>query len=244
MENNWFDQNRFSEWISEYGKIVFYAILILLALILIIFRFSTSRSSQAEKDYLAAQNNFLVFQQDKPESKAALEKLQQILQSAPELHAKYDGRIAQVLLNRGDVQASQGFADRVFKRTQTNHLPSYTDYAQTSLMIAEGKYQEALASSLALKQKMLTEAQEQPEKRNSEDLLFAFNLLRIAFLEGQIGSAKDEMAAWEEFKKLSTANQSPSSSAAFATVIRHFEEGQVALKNYIESREKLLKSQS
>jgi len=75
-------------------------------------------------------------------------------------------------------------------------LPDYTLYAETTKDIEKNRLQEALKRSYALKEKM-----DQENTSAEEPFLYALNCLRIAFLEGKVGTKEKEEAAWALFKK-------------------------------------------
>ncbi len=144
-----------------------------------------------------------------------------ILHKHKELYPKYDGHLAQSLLNR-DPTLARIPAERLLERTG-NEAGVYAEFSRASLNVAEGDYQAALAQALALKEKI---GQEQP-------LLEAHNLLRIALLHQELGNMA-ETAAWEEL--LSTL-ESKEISLAFSTV---FAKNGVSLTDYANERLKKL----
>jgi len=70
-----------------------------------------------------------------------------------------------------------------------------------------------------------------------EPLLYGFNLLRIASLQQQLGSKTEELNAWKEWKQFAQSDTKSSQK-----LINHFKDGNVSITNYIEAREKKLKS--
>jgi hypothetical protein len=199
-------------------------------------------------DYLAAEKMFNEWQGDRSDK---LIKLQKILKHHPELHAKYDGRIAQKLL----LSSEQGLAASFSKATQKRiggFSPYYTQFSNCSLLIGEKKFEEALAQSKALKASL--DQDELFWKSKSEivkhgSVLYGYNLLRIAFLQQTLGNPLEELAAWKDFKReagwleseLPTREFDP---AAFQQICQNFQKNDVSLKDFIHYRETVLLSVS
>lgn len=248
------EDNRFIQWISQHGLNVLYGLLAVIAIVVIGYRLLYGGGSKGESDYYNAENDYQVFAKNVAsgstvEAKEQLTKLQAIIQDHPELHAKYDGLLAQGLLNLGDVAEAQPYAARTLERTRDDKLPFYSDYASTTLLIAQQNFSDALKKAEELKQKMLDNAAaagNDAGKRDFGDILFAFNMLRIAMLEQQIGDKQGELQSWQELKRYAKwSGEAPSSAInplAFQILLNHFEEGKVSLLNYIDAREKVLKA--
>ncbi len=197
-------------------------------------------------DYLAAEKTFNDWSGDSNEK---LVKLQKILKHHPELHAKYDGRIAQKLL----LTSQQGLASSFSKATQKRigeFSPHYSQFSSCSLLIAEKKFDEALALSQTLKLSLdadhaFWETKSEIVKHGA--VLYGYNLLRIAFLHQLIGNAAGELAAWKEFSR--EAGWLPSEPPlknldpdAFTLIGQNFQKNDVSLKDFIQYRESLLTS--
>lgn len=245
------DDNFYIQWLMRNSKAILSTLLILAALILIFARISSGGNKKAESDYFNAENNYAIYARgikgntDPAIRKEALEKLRLILDRRPDLHAKYDGLLAQALLIQGDPELASLYENRALKRTEADHLSYYANYAKNTLLIGNQHYAEALKNSILLKEEILKNAvlaREHPEQKMFGDLLFAYNLLRIAMLQNAIGSKEGELVAWKEFKGYAglTADR-PSEGlieeSAFGILLDHFQEGKVSLMNYIDYRE-------
>lgn len=226
-----FEDNRFIQWMTEHGTTVIVSVLAALVILGVGYRFIGGGSSKAESDYINAENDFVIFKRGVAEGTnvaspdEALQKLQKILQARPDLNAKYDGLLAQTLINRNDLAQAQLYANRSLERTKIDQLPFYTSYSETTLLICNQQYKDALLNALQLKQQM--------QDGKASDILFAFNLLRIAFLEQQVGTPEDELKAWQTLKGF---------AKGYSLLETHFAEGSVSLSNYIEARERSLHS--
>ena len=197
-------------------------------------------------DYLTAEKIFNEWSGDRNEK---LIKLQKILKQHPELHAKYDGRIAQKLL----LSSQQGLAASFSKATQQRIgelSPYYTQFSNCSLLIGDKKFDEALSQSKILKQSL--DQDETFWKTKSEivkhgAILYGYNLLRIAFLEQMVGNVGGELAAWKEFKREAGWLESEPpikqlDPESFYLISQNFQKNDVSLKDFIHYRETLLKS--
>jgi hypothetical protein len=196
-------------------------------------------------DYISAEKAFNELASEGPSArKETLLKLQKILKQHPELHAKYDGRIAQNLL----LSSHQGLAASFSKATERrigDISPYYKQFSNCSLLISEKKFADALTLSQSLKQSL--DQDELFWKTKSEivrhgAVLYGYNLLRIASLQQMTGNAAGELEAWSAFKKAagwldSEASLDPES---FALISQNFQHNDVSLKDFIQYRETLL----
>lgn len=218
------------QWISQNGRSLLWLILGLIAVFLIGYRLMGGPSSGSARDYFSAEKEMHLFLTGSDaEAKESLDKLSKILNSYPDLQAKYDGRIAQKLIDRGAVSAALPFAERTLARLSKEHLPLYGDYSATTLLIEKEQYPEALEQAMALQAKMNVKQ----EKLGSG--LFAANLLRIAMLNQQLGKKSEELKSWQTLKQTLSAS-------AFAQVVQALSEGRLSILDYVAFREKELKS--
>jgi hypothetical protein len=250
--NSW-EENTLIHWLSRYGS---YALLIAIGTLLVLtlaYRLTSGGSEKAEKDYFNADREFQLFVQpisadaDPMVNNEALKRLEAIMQRRPELHAKYDGLIAQTLIFRGHTDKAAHFANLALMRTASENQPFYAEYAENTLLIGNQQYQEALTRSQDLQKKMTeTLAQSQDDQHRAfGDTLFAFNLVRIGMLQQQLGLSKEELKTWQEWEHFVQQNQGINlagmvSSVAFEKQLNHFADKKVSLLNYIEAREKTL----
>jgi len=240
------EDNPFVQWITDNVQKIFYTFAGAFILLFALYFWLSSGSAKAETDYYNATQDFQTFQNasdsdDPVAQKAAFDKLNQILTRRPDLHAKYDGLIAQTFLNRNEVNEAKPFADATLSRVSKDHLPLYIEYAQITLLIEQNQYSEALKRSVALKGQMTqlaTQGEKEKQKRTFGDSLFAFNLLRIAMLEQKAGTPQEERNSWEEWKKYTTGtgNVQGIDSKSFFAVANLFSEGQISLNSYIDAR--------
>jgi predicted negative regulator of RcsB-dependent stress response len=246
-----FDADTIVDWLSRNSKNIIYVFLSLIALFILVYRLSSSHTVKSEKDYFQAASDFSAFMRDNSDGEAvtqeAFGRLTTLINSHPELHSAYDGAIAQTLLNRGQTAEAKPFIVNTLNRIQDEGLKLYNSFASTTLLISESQYEEALKASQTLHQTMLEELNKGiGEDRSFSEVLFAFNLLRIAMLHQQLKNNNEELLAWQQWKSysgLDRASKKPTiiNPMAFRVIIQQLATGNIALPDYIAYREKALK---
>ncbi len=174
-------------------------------------------------------------------------RLQKLLKKHPELHAKYDGAIAQKLLGYSESGLAASYGKAALRRIG-DFSPYYTDFSRCSLLIAEGQLLEALDKAKTLKISMEKDDafwEKKSEVVRHGCILFAYNLLRIAVLEKAAGTSEGELAAWQELKKNAGWDGSKPTSKtydpeAYLLIQENFQSQDISLLDYIQYREKLL----
>jgi len=219
-------------------------------LIVALFKMGAQEKTHAEQDYLAAERDYRLF--INPESRErgeALQSLEAIIGKRPELASKYEGAVAQALLNRGEVKEARPMIENSLARTARDGLPFYTIFSKNALLIEEKRYEEALNASKNLKNQMVENNRLALEKgeRLFGETLFAYNLLRIAALEQKAGTAPAERTAWQEFLQYAgLAKGEPPVKGfdpePFKEAARSITSGGATLLDYIEFRKKTLKN--
>lgn len=246
------DEGQITDWLADNGKKILYGLASLIALLIIIYAISSGQHSKAEQDYLQAANDYASFSKsyniNNPAPSAdSLNHLNSLMAKYPELHAAYDAGLAQTLLNRSQVEEAQPYALASLKRVKTNHLTYYNEYAENTLLISQQHLKEALEKTLALQQKMQNDLELNESARSFGDELFAFNLLRIAMLQQELGNNVAERQAWQEWKNYAGLNGNAQmhgnvNPLAFRTIIQGLTIGSISLADYISYRERLLKN--
>lgn len=238
-----FDESRFQQLVKEYGQPALYGLAALFVALAFLYFYQSSKSTEAQADFFKADAEMKRIQLATPldlnDKDSPYNQLVAIMQRHPELHAKYDGLLAQALLLNNENILAKKYIDLALKRTNADKLPLYSDFSKITLLAADGHYTEALAESQSLKQKI---QEQQATNPNSYDTLFAINSLRITLLQSLTGeSSQKEILAIEEFKK--EANLQPGQlapSEAYAIVLKQLQDGTVNLINYIDERQKSL----
>jgi hypothetical protein len=161
--------------------------------------------------------------QASPQDDALYTGMKEAVRNAPALGRKYEAAIAQKLLNTEKIEEALALANRSISRVQ-DEAPFHTQYARTSLLIEQGNYQQALENAVTLKEQLPA----------SVSLLYAHNLLRIAFLQQELKNRPGEKAAWEELEDFLQT------SAHADILLSTFSDRHVDLAQYIAERKKSL----
>lgn len=232
--NSDWTENPLIDWLSANRQTILYVLLALFALIILSYRWIASRTLKAETDFFQAQVDFTRFQDKtlKPaewqSSQEDLQRLDTLMAAHSDLHAKYDGLIAQSLLIQNQADQAHPYAQGAFERTAKDEIDLYHDYSQISLLIGQGNYQGAVQQSLELKEKL-----SQMPLAN-ENRLYLFNLIRLAMLYQQLNQPKEERQAWNELQEYSATVES------LAVINQAFKEGNASLQSYVEERKREL----
>lgn len=136
------------------------------------------------------------------------------------LENRYGVQIAQQLVNRGEILEASPWASAPLEALQ-KEAPFHAAFGETSLLIEQGMVQEALERSVRLKEEMA-----------KKTLLYAYNLLRIAFLQKELGNGPGEKVAWEELEAFLA--ESPDGKLLYA----NFKTKGVDLTHYIAERKR------
>lgn len=225
-------------------KIAIYACSGLCVAVLAVYQFGRL-DKNLPKAYLEA--NAMYAKRDDP---VVFNKLEKLVSMHPELQTKFGGAIAQRLLILGDTEKATTYMLAALERARDLISPYYTHFSQTTLLIAEGKLAVALEESKQLKNVLEKDAslwEKVESEERSGGLLYAYNLVRIAALERELGSKEGERAAWEEIMRNAGWNKVdlPSKTydpKSYALLARNFQSGCFSLLDYIEQRKKELGS--
>ena len=199
----------------------------------------------AQVDYLAAEMAYHHWEGDRNEHFTQLQKL---IRKHPELHAKYDGAIAQKLLSHSEKGLATSYGKATLKRIG-DFSPYYKDFSKCSLMIVDQKLEEALQNAKALKASMDGDDRFWEKKSDFVRhgcILYAYNLLRIAMLEKVAGTPEGELAAWAELKNnAGWHGAQPASKTydpeAYHLIQENFQNQEISLLDYIQYRETSLR---
>lgn len=223
------------EWLMENRRYIPYFFVFVLALIALGYKFASGSSASAEANYQLADGYWERIQQNISDETGlkkqenALVQLEKIINQYPELHSKYDGLMAQLLLAYGRSDDAIPYAKRTQDRTSTLQDPAYQTFSESTLLIAEGRHQEALKKTLDLKEKLL--------KMPENHLLLPYLYIRIAMLYQGMGEKDLEILAWDEWLQYANGEgvKKPDPNA-LATISTLFSEGAFTLSKYIEMR--------
>ena len=240
------------DWVSGHSKTVLISLVSLLVFLFTLFQvvghFSTSRHS----DMIAAQSAFSAWASAKISDDELFKKLEKPLKRNPELQAKFGALVAQHFLTLNDPKHAEAFAKQTWKRTGSSLSPYYAEFSKTSLLVSQGKLKEALEAAQSLKLKMVEDTSfwaNRDQMVRSGGLLYAYNLIRIAALEREVGSAAGELAAWDELLENAGWASAVSTTKrfdpeAYSLLQRTFQDGKLSLRDYIMQRKTSLKESS
>lgn len=157
--------------------------------------------------------------------------MQEAIRTVPALKEKYEAAIAQKLINTNKLDEALVMANRSLSRVKAE-VPFHATYAETTLLIEQGHFQEALEKAVALKEAM---GNSFIEEHKGGSILFAHNLLRIACLQQELKNRPGEKAAWEELEALLKKE-----NKTVQIFLQSFSDKQVSLPAYIAERKKSL----
>ncbi len=174
-----------------------------------------------------------------PDDSLVFREMSKALKKVPALQQKYEPIIAQKLMEGGRGAEALEIASRAIGLARAE-VPYHAHFAETSLLIEQGKYQIALERAAELKERMVRECDIEAfwgDRLVGGALLFAHNLLRIACLQQELNNRPGELAAWEELERLlNTKEESPTSHLLLSS----FREKGLDLSHYILERKSLL----
>lgn len=194
------------------------------------------QSAPTPQSYIAANDAVAAWEAD-PHDETLYKNMKAALRKTPDLEKNYRPLIAQKLLERDRVKEALSWAGESLKGIEMD-VPFHAAYGNTSMMIAQGGFQEALEQSVRLKEKMTQSmlwVKSQDETLKGGMLLYAHNLLRIACLQQELKNKPGEKAAWEEFEAFLNSRK-----PIAGIVYENFREKGVDLTHYILERKKHL----
>ena len=237
-----------AEWISEHSKTILLSFITLIMLAFFLFQLMGKFSAGKKSDYLEVQQAFNAWVSQEKEDRNLLKNLEKPLSRHPELQAKFGNQIAQRLLSLGEVNKADAYAKAALVRSQDLTSPYYSRFSRNTLMISQGKFLEALEEAKRLKVDLEKDDafwDTRDKFIRSGTILYAYNLVRIASLERELGSKEGELKAWEELVqnagwKSLPANMKTYDPEAWALLEQNFKQGSISLLDYIEQRKKEL----
>jgi hypothetical protein len=237
-----------ADWISEHSKTILLSFITLIVLSFCLFQLMGKFSPGKKSDYLEVQNAFSAWVAQETQDHNLLKNLERPLSHHPELQAKFGTQIAQRLLSLGDVSRADVYAKAALIRSQDLTSPYYSRFSQNTLTISQGKFSDALEEAKRLKIDLEKDDafwERRDKFIRSGTVLYAYNLVRIASLERQLGSKEGELKAWEELVKNAGWKERPENSKtfdpdAYALLAQNFTQGDISLLDFIEQRRKEL----
>lgn len=226
--------------LAPYKNAIFVGVIALLLVMVFVIKLGNKKHKH-EADFVSATNSFVKWEQVLDSNNDELKNLATLMKRHPELKAEYEAKLAQDFIAVQESKKAREFGSKVIERT---NQPYYSDYAQASLLLSEGKFEEALEQALYLKRQMLEDEafwEKAQGVKNYGSGLFAFNLMRIATLYQELGMKDRELEAWRELKAFAGWN-APQKDArikqeGFQSLLNHFTVQDMTLLDYISARE-------
>lgn len=200
--------------------------------VLLIVYFQTAPGPEA---YALAEEAVLKWK--KTEDDASYLDMRNALKKVPLLERKYSSLIAQKLFDRNRLSDALALAQQSLKSIAED-TPYHAAYGETSLLIEQGSYQQALEKAVTLKEQMKHQCdleRKEGELPAAGSLLFAHNLLRIACLQKELKNRPGEKAAWEDLESFLMGKDFLS-----RVVFDNFRDKGLDLAHYITERKKQL----
>ena len=122
-------------------------------------------------------------------SRADLKQMKKIAAKYSHLQSHLDAPLAQESLNQKDIKTSLALSKRIQSRLAPN-LELILAFNETTFLIAQKKYADALKCSNSLKEKI--DSEKMP-------ILYAYHLLRVASLEKALGNEESYREHLKEF---------------------------------------------
>lgn len=239
-------KEKMTDLIQSHGSQVLVFLLVLFTVFLIFYKLSTGTAHQSVQDYMNAQALFDRLSQEKlpiiDGEDTSYSKLMTLINSHPELHAKYDAPLAQILLSTGHINASIPLTTLLLNRTKDELLRFYHDFTKTSLLISQGRTNEALQDAETLQEKLSENEQlalSHPEKRAYGKLLYPYHLLRMATIYQKLGQKEQELSAWEAFDQYLQNHKD-----IYSKMSNHLSSGSFSLEEYVQIRREILQKDS
>lgn len=187
-----------------------------------------------------AETKFFEWKKD-PANLELFNDLNCLLEKDPRLLRRYDGQVAQVLIESQQSNEVLPYARIAIERLKID-APYYSLYSTATYQINQGKFHEALQNAMNLKEELEISFTD----RKNEDLsmgavLYAFNLIRIAFLNKTLNQKEFEILAWKNVQSFFGWTEVPclsyrASAKIHNIVLENYREKNIDLKAYIFSR--------
>jgi hypothetical protein len=237
-----------AEWIGEHSKTILLAFVTLIVFSFCLYHMMGNLFSGKKADFLKVKNAWEAFSSAQESDPHLLKSLEKPIDRHPELEAQFGNSMAQRLLGWGEVKKAGRYVRASLKRTHDLSSPYYERFSRNTLAISQGQYRSALEEAKRLKLDLEDDDtfwEEREKAARSGVILYAYNLVRIAALERELGSKEGELKAWEDLVcwagwKGGAAPAKRYDPEASAFLTQNFTQGDVSLVDYIEQRKKEL----
>lgn len=208
-------QVKVTTWIENYSSVLPYAVLILVAVLVITYRFLSVGEGETIADYQRADTAYRQLMAT-PADSTALEKLYLLTQNHAALKTKYDGILAELFfVHQNDKGIDIG--ERMLTRTKDLISQDGRSFAETTLAIQKGADKPALEQANELATNL--------DENDHMKTLKAFNLLRIASIYKRQGETEKAKEAWQNYEQ----KVDPATKKKIAA---HFQLGNASLEEF------------
>lgn len=204
------------EKVKEKSRLIITLSCVLATMVALSYKLMKLRESRIEDDY---HNAHLFFEKWQGGDEQSFDALSRLFKNRPSLKTLFRGRITQHLISLKKVKLAEEYRLSTYAKTP------HERYAATSFLIAEGDFILALNQAQELENELET-------AKSAQQLLRAFNLLRIACLEKEVGTKKGELEAWRKLDALE--------GAALPFLQEAFRLNEVTLADYLKQRKEIL----
>ena len=211
------EENKLLEFLKKHWSKLFLAVALFACAAVWGERLLNRNKGHEGQDYLTINRLIEQYQKGEPFSQEVLADAENILERRPELHAKCDAMLASVFLAQENIIKGESYAKLALSQVK-NELPSfYQQFSQTTLTIAEKKYDRALEEARRLHEEL--------KVTKEYETLAGLNLIRIAFLAEACEQEPIRAEAWAEFKI----------HPSYPKLASLFQEGEVNLADYFKN---------
>ncbi|MDP1608271.1 MAG: hypothetical protein Q8L98_03025 [Chlamydiales bacterium] len=174
------------------------------------------------RDYLEVKT-LMAKWQESPADVQSFEKLSERLHKGAKFLSHYEPYIAQTLIRELSFAQAEKYVEKPIHYLR-KESPEHACFAEITLLIEKGLYQEALEKSIRLKEQMGKE----------ESHLYFQNLLRIAVLQKQLKNGPGEMAAWNDCEDFLEWQDGLANSSE--SILAFYKKKNIDLMGYIKSQ--------
>ena len=205
--------------IKEHSKLIIMSGCFLVTAVALSYKLTKQRESGIESDYHLAH---LKLQKLRAGDKETLTQLEKILKKRPNFKTTMEPVIVQHMIDQKRIREVKEYLKGSVPNLK-NGTPFHQQFSHTSFVISEGDLVLALTEARSLQQELSEE---------KLPLLKAFNLLRIALLEKEVGTKKGELMAWLQVEELG--------ETLLTSLQEVFHVKEVTLKDFIKQRKSVL----
>ncbi|MBN4067167.1 hypothetical protein JYU14_03685 [Simkania negevensis] len=224
----------------QHKKTIVITLLIVLVLFFATLYLLAHNKTEREETYYEIENTLQSYRTRR--SPETLLNLASLIASTPSAQAKYNPLLAQAFLNSQLNNKAIPYAQSALQRTDSQWSSLFGSFSTTSLTIAQEHYQHALDQALATK-KSLETLPTPPTQLPYYNALYAYTLLRIAFLQQALNDNTAELASWNallSYQNLLVHSTQTDPSTTFRNITQAFNTQFTNLHHYIQHRIKIL----